>query len=135
MLRWNMTTDYDVEGGMRIVCCVVVLNEGKGHRESPAGFFYFLSCWLRGGSSLRGAATKLLIFLRLLLLSFRWDCIPVSLRRPIRWKQSLQLFSGLALPAVCLQNGVSWRNDLEITKMVVTDQMWHLQPTYPKWSR
>ncbi len=68
MLRWNMTTDYeDVEGGVRLVsCAMVVLAKGKGHRESHAGFFYFLSCWLSGGSSLGGAAPKLLIFLHLL---------------------------------------------------------------------
>ena len=59
-----MTTDYeDVEGGMRIVSCVVVLTMGKAHRESRQ-FSYFLSELLapQGGSSLGRATTKLLIF-------------------------------------------------------------------------
>jgi hypothetical protein len=43
-----------------------VLAEGKGHRESHAGFFYFLSSWLSGGSSLKGATPKLLILLHLI---------------------------------------------------------------------
>jgi hypothetical protein len=38
-----MTTDYeDVEGGMRIVSCVVVLTMGKGHRESRQIFLLSL---------------------------------------------------------------------------------------------
>ena len=88
---------------------------------------------LQGGLSLGRATTKLLIFFfsfTFFQVGYIYPCFSHGYRAGT--KLSLRLVYGLALPVVCLQNGVIWRNDLETTKMVATDQMWHFQPTSPK---